>query len=65
MLGDVTGSVALLALEVGCQQQQQQMKPVSSVTMTFSILSHWNRVQLLQLLTFSYLPVLALKRKAA
>lgn len=64
MLGDVTGSVALLALEVGCQQQQQ-MKPVSSVTMTFSILSHWNRVQLLELLTFSYLPVLALKRKAA
>lgn len=64
MLGDVTGSVGLLALEVCCEQQQQ-MKPVSSVTMTFSILSHWNRVQLLQLLTFSYLPVLALKRKAA
>lgn len=31
MLGDVTGSVALLALEVCCEQQQQQTKPVSSV----------------------------------
>lgn len=59
MLGDVIGSVALLALEIFCEQKRNQVSSVSVTTQHFKPLKN---VQFLQILN---LPVFALERKVA
>lgn len=61
MLGDVIGSVALLALEVCCEQKKK-IKPVSSVSVMTQHFKPLKNVQFLQILN---LPVFALERKVA
>lgn len=62
MLGDVIGSVALLALEVCCEQKKKKIKPVSSVSVMTQHFKPLKNVQFLQILN---LPVFALERKVA